>query len=168
MYFHVCIFWLDTSVLVKIKFLLQSIMVCTPKHTLTHRGNTGQVMTAEVTTLKPDTHQVQSAEDMFSTHLFMFACYFLVLITTMTSFPMMHEKDTSCPAAIRLQPHTTLHDMGFQRGKEIHSENQKLCIHVKPLSVSSIYIRIGVLHSIYFHGSANVLQPVIYVEITSG
>lgn len=128
-YFHVCIFGLDKSVLVKIKFLLQSIMVCTPKHTLTHTGNTGQVMTAEVTTLKPDIHQVPSAEDTFSTHLFILACYFLVLIITMTSFPVMHKKDASCPVAVRLQPHTTLHDMGFQTGKEIHSENQNLCIH---------------------------------------
>lgn len=39
MYFHVCviIFELDKSILVKIKFFLLSIMVCTPKHMLTHR-----------------------------------------------------------------------------------------------------------------------------------
>lgn len=60
MYFHVCIFGLAKSVSVQTRFLLQSVMVCTPKHTLSHAGNTGQVMTAEVTTLKPDTHQVHT------------------------------------------------------------------------------------------------------------
>jgi len=103
-------------------------------------------MMAEVTTLKPDAQQVQSAEDMFSMPLSVSACYFLVLITTMTSFSVMHEKDASCPLAVRLQPHTSLHKMGFQTGKEIHSENQKLCIDVKPPSISPKYTQIGVLN----------------------
>lgn len=54
-------------------------------------------MTAEVTTLKADTQQVQSAEGMFSAHLFMLLCYLLVLIITVTSFPMMHEKQKENP-----------------------------------------------------------------------
>lgn len=33
MYFHICIFGLGKSVLVNMKFLLQSIMMCTLKHT---------------------------------------------------------------------------------------------------------------------------------------
>lgn len=108
MYFHVCIFGLDKSVLVKMKFLLQSVMVCNTKtHTHTHRkyrpGNDcrGYYFEARY-------HQVQSAEDTFSAHLFMLACYFLVLITTMTSFPMMPEKDASCPGAVKTAaPHNS-------------------------------------------------------------
>lgn len=33
MYFYICIFGLGKSVLVNMRFLLQSIMMCTPKHT---------------------------------------------------------------------------------------------------------------------------------------
>lgn len=76
-------------------------------------------MTAEVTTLKADTQQGQSAEDMFSAHLFMLLCSLLVLITTVTSFPMMHEKHANCPVAIRVQSQTTVYDMGFQTRKKI-------------------------------------------------
>lgn len=85
-------------------------------------------MTAEITALKSDTQQVQSSEGMFSAHLFMLLCYLLVLITTVTSFPMMHEKHTNFAVAIRLQPQTTVYNLGFQTRKKIHSENQKLCI----------------------------------------
>lgn len=105
-------------------------------------------MTAEVTTLKADTQQVQSAEGMSSAHLFMLLCYLLVLITTVTSFPMMHEKDINCPVAIRLQPHTTVYYMGFQTRKKMHCENQKLCICMHPLSVSPIYTEKGVLQTL--------------------
>lgn len=76
-------------------------------------------MTAEVTTLKADTQQGQSAEDMFNAHLFMLLCSLLVLITTVTSFPMMHEKHANCPVAIRVQSQTTVYDMGFQTRKKI-------------------------------------------------
>lgn len=127
-------------------------MMCTPKHT--HTGNTDQVMSAEVTTLKADTQQVQSAEGMFCAHLFVLLCYLLVLITIVTSFPMMHEKHTNCPVAIRLQPQTTVYDIGFQTSKKIHSKNQKLCMCIHPLSVSPIYIQKEVLQTL-----SNISMP---------
>lgn len=106
--------------------------------------------------MEADTQQGQSADGMFSAYLFMLLCYLVVLITTVASFPIMHEKHASCHVEIRLQPQTTLYDVRFQTRKKKHSENQKLCIH--PLSVSPIYIQKGVLQTL--PNIANVLKPV--------